>query len=243
MYIYKGGALAFYSSKINTVDGEPQVIELLSDFWNHISWAGIAKEGGVRLKNGKKPERLIKQIIDLATKENDIVLDFNLGSGTTCAVAHKMNRQYIGIEQLDYGDNSPLIRLQNVINGDQTGVSRDKDINWASGGEFIYFELAEWNENAKNKVNQCNNLDELISLFGELYDKYFLKYNVQINNFYNKIIKDEEFKNLKLDDQKKMFLTMLDLNHLYVLKTEMEDKRYGLDPKDTKLTKSFYERG
>ena len=80
-----------------------QVTELLTNFWNHISWAGIAKEGGVKLKNGKKPEKLLKQIIELNTNIGDIVLDYHLGSGTTCAVAHKMKRQYIGIEQLDYG--------------------------------------------------------------------------------------------------------------------------------------------
>ena len=111
-YFYHGGALAFYSNKMQILDGEKCVTELLTDFWNHISWAGIAKEGGVKLKNGKKPEKLLKQIIEMTTEQGDLVLDFHLGSGTTAAVAHKLKRQYIGIEQLDYGNNDSNIRLQ-----------------------------------------------------------------------------------------------------------------------------------
>ena len=114
-YIYKGGALAFYSNKIQKIDGKLAVTELLSDFWSHISWAGIAKEGGVKLKNGKKPEKLLKQIFELSTEPRDIVLDYHAGSGTTCAVAHKMGLQYIGCEQLDYGENDMLIPLKIVF--------------------------------------------------------------------------------------------------------------------------------
>src|SRR6185312_6221761 len=143
MYLYRGGALAFYSNKMREIDGKMEVTELLTDFWNHISWAGIANEGGVKLKNGKKPEKLIKQIIELAaTEENDIILDYHLGSGTTTAVAHKLKRQYIGIEQLDYGDNDSVVRLKNVIDGDTSGIS--KAVNWKGGGEFIYLELKKY---------------------------------------------------------------------------------------------------
>src|SRR3989344_3621762 len=128
-YLINGGALAFYSSKVKEIDGRLKVVELLTNYWSNISWAGIAREGGVKLKNGKKPEKLIRQIFEVAgVKENDIVLDFFLGSGTTCAVAHKLNIKYIGIEQLDYEDNDTEIRLKNVIGGDQTGIS--KSVGW-----------------------------------------------------------------------------------------------------------------
>ena len=120
-YLINGGALAFYSSKIKKIDGEFRVTELLTNFWNHISWAGIAREGGVKLKNGKKPEKLIRQIIEVAgVKKDDIIMDFFLGSGTTSAVAHKLNVQYLGIEQLNYEDNDTVVRLRNAINGDKT---------------------------------------------------------------------------------------------------------------------------
>jgi len=80
----------------------------------------------------------------MATSENDIVMDFFLGSGTTAAVSHKMGRKYIGIEQLDYGENDSVVRLKNVINGDKTGIA--KYINWNGGGSFIYAELKKWNQ-------------------------------------------------------------------------------------------------
>lgn len=75
----------------------------------------------------------------MSTKESDVVLDYHLGSGTTAAVAHKMNRQYIGIEQMDYIEELVVNRLKNVINGEQTGIS--KDVNWTGGGSFVYAEL------------------------------------------------------------------------------------------------------
>ena len=238
MYLYKGGALAFYSNKIEVIDGKPQVIELLSDFWEHISWAGIAQEGGVRLKNGKKPEKLIKQIMDIVTKEGDIVLDFHLGSGTTVAAAHKYKRQYIGIEQLDYGDNDSKIRLQNIINGDKSGIS--KNVKWEGGGSFVYVELAKWNEEAKEKIAKCNSLKELEKLLTELSEKYFLHYNVKFKEFKEKIIHEDNFKKLPLKKQQEMFSKMLDLNQLYVNASEMEDKKFGLNKEDIALTKNFY---
>lgn len=143
-YVMNGGALSFYANKVQEIDGIRTPTELLTDFWRDISWDGIAKEGGVKLKNGKKPERLIKRIIGMATDSpEDIVLDFYLGSGTTAAVAHKMGLHYIGIEQLDYGENDSRVRLQNVINGDTTGIS--PAVQWKGGGSFVYCELADEN--------------------------------------------------------------------------------------------------
>ena len=77
-------------------------------------------------------------------------------------------------------------------------------------------------------------------LFGELCDKYFLDYNLNIKKFRDEIIKEENFEKLSLDEQKHMFLSMLDLNQMYVQKTEMKDKRFGIDEKDQKLTSDFY---
>ena len=239
MYLYKGGALAFYSSKINEIDSEPQVTELLSNFWNHISWAGIAKEGGVRLKNGKKPEKLIKQIIEIASnRKDDLVMDFFSGSGTTASVAHKMGRRYIGVEQLDYEENDTVTRLKNVIDGDPTGISRN--VKWKGGGSFVYLELAKWNEEAKEKISKVKNLKELIILFDELYKKYFLNYTVKVKDFREKVIQEGEFKDLSLEKQKTLFVEMLDMNQLYVNFSEREDKKYGLSRDDITLTEEFY---
>jgi len=214
--------------------------DLKGTFWDGINLNNLSKEGNVRFPNGKKPEQLIKDIMKLYVEKGDIVMDFFLGSGTTAAVAHKMNIQYIGIEQLDYGKEDAVTRLKNVINGDENGISKDKDINWQGGGDFIYCELAKWNEKAKEEIMNCNSLEELKELFTSLCDKYYLDYNIRVNEFKNKIIEEEEFKKLPLEEQKKMFLTMLDLNQLYVQRTEMEDKKYGISEKDQRLTRMFY---
>lgn len=74
---------------------------LLTNIWTYIAYEGIAAEGGVVLKQGKKPERLLRRMIAMASALGDLVMDFFIGSGTIAAVAHKMGRRYIGIEQLE----------------------------------------------------------------------------------------------------------------------------------------------
>lgn len=222
----------------NTIYRKVDMNNLWLDY--EISSAGIAEEGDVSLKRGKKPEKLIQRVLEIGTSEdNDIVLDYHLGSGTTCAVAHKMNRQYIGIEQLDYDENDASVRLKNVIEGDKTGVSTA--LNWQGGGSFIYMELAKNNQNAKELINKCKSYKELIKLFDTLYSKYFLHYNVRINEFKNTISKEENFKKLSLERQKEIFCRMLDNNQLYVHTGEMEDKQYGISKDDIRLTKDFYQ--
>ena len=87
--------MAFYSKKIRTIDGKKVPSIQLSNIWTDTPYEGIAKEGDVKLKGGKKPEKLLRRIIEMASNEGDIVLDFFGGSGTTAAVAHKLNRRYI----------------------------------------------------------------------------------------------------------------------------------------------------
>ena len=138
--IYKGGMLTPLKTRITEANGAKHYGTLISDLWSDMA-AVPAAEGGVAFKYGKKPEKLLKRILALCTTPGDIILDFFLGSGTTSAVALKMNRRFIGIEQLDYGDNDSVRRLQNVIAGDQTGISKDGDVNWKGGGSFVYAEL------------------------------------------------------------------------------------------------------
>src|SRR5699024_4865021 len=89
--------------RLRVIFADTNIYKNPGDFWQDIkTTGGIAREGGVQLNNGKKPEKILHRIIKMTTKENDLILDFNLGSGTTAAVAHKMNRRYIGIEQMDY---------------------------------------------------------------------------------------------------------------------------------------------
>jgi len=86
-----------------------------------------------------KPERLIQRIIQLSTKEGDIVMDSFLGSGTTAAVAHKMNRRWIGIEMGNHAITHCVPRLQKVIDGEQGGISEVQ--NWQGGGGYRFYTL------------------------------------------------------------------------------------------------------
>ena len=236
-YFYNGGALAFYSNKMQIIDGEKCITELLTDFWNHISWAGIANEGGVKLKNGKKPEKLIKQIIEMTTSEKDLVVDFHLGCGTTAAVAHKMNRQYIGIEQLDYGKNDSKIRLKNVIDGDKTGIS--KAVGWQGGGSFVYCELAKANDRFADEIEQAETSEQLKDIWGRMKATDYLNYKVDIKEV---DANAESFDGLSLEDQKRFLIECLDKNLLYVALSDIDSNEYGVTEEDRRLTREFYRK-
>jgi len=177
---------------------------------------------------------LIKDILQVLSDKDSIILDFFAGSGTTAHATLELNyedsgnRKFILVEQMDYIESITVPRVQQSIDIKDNSTT------------FIYFELAKWNEKAKEEILNCSSLEELKSLFTSLCDKYYLDYNVRVNEFKNKIIEEEEFKMLPLEEQKRMFLTMLDLNQLYVQKTEMEDKKYGISEEDQRLTRMFY---
>jgi adenine-specific DNA-methyltransferase len=178
----------------------------------------------------------MKDIINVLTNSNDLILDYHAGSGTTGhAVLNlneedKGNRKFILIEQMDYIKTVTTPRIKEVLKRSKSNES------------FIYCELAKWNEQAKEEIQKAKDLSALVKLFDILYEKYFLNYNVKIKDFKEKIIKEENFKKLTLDQQKKMFLAMLDLNQMYVNESEMADKKYGISTKDQELTKAFYRK-
>lgn len=141
IYLLNGGSLSFYKNKLREIDGNLVPTELLTDFWSDINFAGIAKEGGVQFKNSKKPEMLIRRVLEMATKPGDLVLDSFLGSGTTAAVAHKMGRRWIGVELGDHCYTHCKVRMDKVVNGeDQGGIT--KAVGWKGGGGYRFFELA-----------------------------------------------------------------------------------------------------
>ena len=103
----------------------------------------IAKKQLLKLfpRNGifetPKPERLIRRVLEIATNPGDLVLDAFLGSGTTAAVAHKLNRRYIGIEHGDHAETYCAARLRMVVDGEPTGISNE--VNWTGGGGFRFY--------------------------------------------------------------------------------------------------------
>jgi adenine-specific DNA-methyltransferase len=208
---------------------------LVCDFWSDIDFQNTQNEGGVSLPAGKKPEFLLYRIIDMSTEPGDLVLDFFMGTGTTCAVAHKMGRQYIGVEQLDYGENSAVVRLKNVINGDQTGIS--KAVGWKGGGDFVYLELMKWNENFVEKIQKAKTKDELKTLWETMKEKAFLSYKVDIKTI---DAHAKDFDDLSIEDQKRFLLECLDKNHLYVNYSEIDDEEYGVSERDKKFNREVY---
>lgn len=142
LYYWNGELCAWLKDSSSIVDGEIIKRNKLTDFWSHgeIPKADLANEGGVLFSRSKKPEHLLYRLIALASDPNDLVLDFFLGSGTTAAVAHKMERQWIGVENGDFFEETPLARLKNVVEGDPTGVS--KLVAWKGGGSFAFGGLA-----------------------------------------------------------------------------------------------------
>ena len=237
-YYFLDGSLLVWLKDSAIKNKEDKTVSKLvknDNLWSENLHQGIANEGGVELKAGKKPERLIKKILDMVTKENDIVLDYHLGTGTTCAVAHKMGRQYIGVEQLDYGKNSAVVRLKNVINGDQTGIS--KSVGWKGGGDFVYLELMKWNENLVQDIRKAKTKDELKKLWETMKEKAFLSYKVDVKAVDENA---KDFEDLSIEDQKRFLLECLDKNHLYVNYSEIDDEEYNVSERDKKLNKEFY---
>ena len=116
-----------------------------------------------------KPELLISNIIESSTEEGDIVMDFHLGSGTTAAVAHKLNRQYIGIEQMEYVSTLVIPRLQKVIEGEQGGIS--KLVDWQGGGSFVYCELLEDAQSLISEIQEANH-DQINLVKNKIYKDY-----------------------------------------------------------------------
>lgn len=141
-YALNGNRVSFLSSAINEIDGEEKFTQLLGDLWVDIDFQNTQNEGGVSFPASKKPEYLIRRILNMFTKENDYVLDSFLGSGTTCAVAHKMNRKWIGVEMGDHVYSHCIKRLNDVIDGkDNSGISKYSDSSRIGGG-YKFYELA-----------------------------------------------------------------------------------------------------
>ena len=183
-----------------------------------------------------KPELLLHNIINCSTEEGDIILDFFSGSATTLAVAHKLNRQYIGIEQMDDTVNKIILpRMKKVISGENGGVSNL--CNWQGGGSFIYCELMKWNEVFINKINNATKSNQLVEIWNEIKEKAFLSYRVKVNQIDKSI---SEFEKLSLEQQKELLLEILDKNHLYVNLSEIDDTIYNVSDKEKKLNKEFY---
>lgn len=236
--LYKKSKVSMLKNYLN-IDDENKVIyktEDISNIFTNDWWQGISKEGNVKLNNGKKPEILLKTLLDVCTNKGDIVLDAYFGTGTTGAVAMKMGRKFIGIEQLDSHIELAKTRLKNVINGDETGIS--KIVDWKGGGSFVYCELKKLNEQFIEDIKHANTKAELSLICIRIGETGFVSCYANMNKL-NEILRDvDEF---DVESFKKLLIEVLDKNQLYVNCEDINDIDFRVSDEDKKFTESFYD--
>jgi adenine-specific DNA-methyltransferase len=203
--------------------------------------------------SGQKPERLLQRIIEMTTDPGDIVLDYHIGTGTTCSVAHKMGRQYIGIEQLNYGTIDSVVRQSKVIGRkdknslledftdfDKNGIS--KAVKWQGGGNFIYFELMKYNQVFMDKIQSAKTSNELVKVWKNIANNSFLNWYV------NPEIPEDAVKDFKeigkgengFEKQKRRLAELLNKNQLYVNLSEIDDTQFKVSDYNKGLNRQFY---
>jgi len=157
-----------------------------------------------------------------------IILDFFAGSGTTAAATLMLNsedggnRKFIQVEQLDEHVDVLKERIRKALNGQSN---------------FIYMELAKWNEEWIEKIKKAKTGKELAKLWGGMKETAFLSYKVDPKTI---DANTKDFADLSIVDQKKFLIECLDKNQLYVNLSEIEDKEYGVSKEDMELNKKFY---
>ncbi len=235
--IYNGREVDFASNKIREIDGKSSPVSVVGDIWTDIGINNVFQEGGdnIDLPFGKKPEMLLDRIIKIFTNEGDLVLDFFAGTGTTPSVAHKLSRKWIAIEQLDYIETLTVTRLNNVISGEQTGVS--KSAKWQGGGSFVYAELAQANEAFIQSIQSSTNDKDLTQVWNDMQLRAFLSYRIDMRAIDSTA---RDWGNLSLDDKKRLLMETLDKNMLYVPLSEMDDVTWDISDSDKVLNRGFF---
>lgn len=192
--------------------------------------------------NYAKPEELLKEIIAITTKENDLVLDFFMGSATTQAVAMKMNRRFIGIEQMDYINTVSIERLKKVIEGEQGGIS--KNVNWKGGGSFVYAELMEKNTGFIREIASAENTAQLQEIYDRMQAHGDIDFRVNDHLLSEDLasLKDELGETLKFAEIQKLLIRVIDKNQLYYNYSEIADSavREMITDDEAEFNQSFY---
>ena len=190
---------------------------------------------GQALFGTPKPEKLLQRILTLGSNKNDLVLDFFMGSATTQAVAMKMGRRFIGIEQMDYINTVSVPRLQKVIEGEQGGIS--KNVNWQGGGSFVYAELMEKNQGYLKDLQKSGSVQELMEVYNRMKENADIDFRLDLKKF------EEEISNFNsLNERRRELIRILDKNQLYYNYANIDDKnvRDLISDNDYKFNKSFY---
>ena len=206
-------------------------IILLSENWTDINVVGNQSDF-----SHEKNEEILKRILEWLTEKEDIILDFFAGAGTAGAVAHKLDRQWILVEQMDYIETLTIQRLNGVISGEQSSIF--KTGNWHGDRDFIYCELMPYNEVFMKRIQSAQSSEELLDIWRDMSKDSVL-------NWYVKPQKPEEAEEhfIAINDvekQKQLLAELLDKNQLYVHLSEIEDETFAVSEADEALNRAFY---
>ena len=192
------------------------------------------------ISNATHSEKIIQRILHIGTNSNDIVLDFNLGSGELAFVSHRMGRRYIGIEQTNLINKIAMPKLKHIID-EEIKINAGKPING-----FTYFELKSLNVKFMHKINEAKSKSDIENIIVEMLDDAYVNYQVDMESILSVKNKKEgglqSFKNIPLPTQKKLLLEILDKNQLYVNYSEIDDISHEVPEEDKIFTHNFYNK-
>lgn len=209
--------------------------QTVTTWWDEGFLTSSATSELKKMMNGdvfKNPKsiNLLKRIVELATANNDIILDFHAGSGTTAHAVLELNkedagnRQFILCEQMDYIETVTTKRVQKVIEQNESG-------------SFVYLELRKYNQTFIEQIEKAKDTEELLQVWEQMKSKSFLNYNVDIQKQEEHI---EAFKVLTLTEQKQHLCELLDKNQLYVNRSSLEDEMFECTEEEKQITNDFY---
>ncbi len=185
---------------------------------------------GTKEFNFPKSLYAVQDVLKLMTSNNDIVLDFFSGSGTTGHATLALNsedggnRKFILVEQMDYIESVTKKRLSNVIKSDYANDS------------FVFFELKKYNQEYVDHITNATSLSELEDIYVDMRNNAFLKFWFDRKEFE----KDENFRNLDIEKRKQKLIDVLDENQLYLNYADMDDARHNVSVDEKILTDKFY---
>lgn len=182
-----------------------------------------------------KPEELISRILQIGSQPGDLVLDYHLGSGTTAAVAHKLNRRYIGIEQMEYIDDVTVERLKKVISGEQGGIS--KTVDWNGGGSFVYANVMNNANTFRQRIDKAKKDVDYLNLLNEATTSSFLSYRIDPSK-----LNEVEFRKLSAAEKRQVLLELIDNNTLYVNYEDINDPAFKVSESDKKFNETLYKK-
>ena len=201
------------------------------------SYNVVNDEGNVEFRNGKKPEDLLAFLMDIFTAEGDLVLDAFGGSGTTAAVALKMNRRFIICEQMDYIETVTVKRIHGVLKGEENDLL--PEYGYDGQGSFVYVELAKLNQVFAERIAAATE-EELPAIYDDMIGTGYISCRIDPGKI---DLSDPDFAGLDLDEKKQFLMELLDLNQLYISYCDIDDETFAVSSGDKAVSRSFYEEG